>query len=1552
MSDHNSSKFSTRSFGDCMKPVDLSSLDNNEFYTVYGLYRGLKVINSNDPAGINIKKEYISIFNNHYSYINKNIKSFPSMIVFCKVSTFKKDDIIYDETRDSDNFNFNYSKNYNDFYDPIFKKNNKFDGDDEAHTFSKSIDDGMNIYIYQYYYIYVSEDIITRYVNTKEVDIQYNKERYISIKSAKDSFTKSMLIYFHKYLIDKKNTEQLPYIDIAKFFYKKCQNDLSKADVTQQEFINKIKWYYNILESGYYPGLRSNFESNKEIELDCLQKTHTKEQIEFKSSVKPDFTSNVMMKYIINNYYSYQHSNNCIINLDDIELNNSSSDKDNGSVITNLTRKVSKNIVHSFGSSDFKFSIADIIGFTISINTMNGLVPHYKKNKNRVLMKHYIITAPKENVDYDNENDKVYHLNHSQNYYHNFNSDHTYFVKKILMYRYNYLVNYLYTLKNYNNDSWFKFDYKLKKTKLNYPIDSQQPYSMDIEFKLYFHKSLSKYLQFNNETNQINLINTDIDKNILCFIKLVFGNYKPSFNISTQIYNKDIITNYYLNNDNYHSFYKPPLNNSYYDTKNSYHDTDYSNLKFKDTNIKAFNIAEKSVDFSKKLTQYFTDNNLDELINIPLFDYQKRNVVWMSELERKVDNNQLYINASYLQHLNLKHIINDGVQYNNTKNLLMTTLNKYNITINGEKCYYLNNNYETKHYRNCKYYIGCDKDKSNLLIHNNINIIKKCDNTNTNNPYQLQLSGGLLCDDVGLGKTLSTISHLVNSKSLDKTKLENDNSSYMLNNLIILPPRLLKQWAFEIEKYVGTKYFNIKIIASITDIKKMYKKPKVSKKTTHKSKTNTSTQEGNNTTSSVFEKADIYLMSINLLNNMNYFKYIYESFQQELEKYEENELKYDITTYFDVFQIKWNRIIIDEVHESVTSIFDKNCKVSLPINKRKLVKNVIYNLQSNYRWGLSATPFQREVFNNYGYITWLSKTIKNNMMNVNTVKRLYANKLDKFNSENELIYYIADYINYYLTSSDTQKFQSICISKTRKMDVVSDLNIPIVTEEIIPIKLGNIEMNIYNSAKSVVNSTYNFGNRNKLKRLFQLCTNICISEEDVNNLEIDINKPVSLEQLNQAMVKTFTKKLVAETKKLQTLNYKIDNFKDHNEVCKLLRDFTNELVDFKSQTYQEIYGWVRDESKHHYSNNNQRNNWSKFYQYFKNKLFENIITCKDNASNLFLIISDIMCQDVVNEYNIKDYFNDSRILVLVNIIINNIVKNSSTSGSNIKKDIETCNREIIRLNNQIKLFQNNDFMKEKTQEPCPICWCDFEDDTKAIITKCRHVLCIECFENLLGNKSCVPCPECREPIIKKSVITIKVGDINETPEENKKRLEKEEALKAKEYENIPDWEIKCISKYGTKMSVLIKYLKKIFSETDNEGNNVGHRAIVFSQYENMLNLIGKTLNEFEIKNVYAKGNVHVLNKNIDSFKRDKSIRVIMLSSENSNSGSNLTEASHIIMVDVLNMDKLETREVETQAIGRAVRLGQKKPVKIVRLVTQNTIESEYYTKNKYPLTNN
>ena len=136
-----------------------------------------------------------------------------------------------------------------------------------------------------------------------------------------------------------------------------------------------------------------------------------------------------------------------------------------------------------------------------------------------------------------------------------------------------------------------------------------------------------------------------------------------------------------------------------------------------------------------------------------------------------------------------------------------------------------------------------------------------------------------------------------------------------------------------------------------------------------------------------------------------------------------------------------------------------------------------------------------------------------------------------------------------------------------------------------------------------------------------------------------------------------------------------------------------------------------------------------------------------------------------------------------------------------------------------------------------------------------------------------------------------------------------------------DWKIKCTNKYGSKMTKLIEYLHNIIDE------NIQNRIIIFSQYDKMLKMISKTLDQFGINYVHCQGNNIVLNKNIQKFKKDTNIRVIMLSSETSNSGSNLTEANYIIFIDVLYNNIEYVKATEAQAIGRAVRLGQKLPVK-------------------------
>ena len=52
--------------------------------------------------------------------------------------------------------------------------------------------------------------------------------------------------------------------------------------------------------------------------------------------------------------------------------------------------------------------------------------------------------------------------------------------------------------------------------------------------------------------------------------------------------------------------------------------------------------------------------------------------------------------------------------------------------------------------------------------------------------------------------------------------------------------------------------------------------------------------------------------------------------------------------------------------------------------------------------------------------------------------------------------------------------------------------------------------------------------------------------------------------------------------------------------------------------------------------------------------------------------------------------------------------------------------------------------------------------------------------------------------------------------------------------------------------------------------------------------------------------------------------MIMLSLENAASGTNLVEATHIILIDPVAGTKEQAQAVEAQAIGRAHRMGQDK----------------------------
>ncbi|KAF5021554.1 hypothetical protein F66182_6411 [Fusarium sp. NRRL 66182] len=119
----------------------------------------------------------------------------------------------------------------------------------------------------------------------------------------------------------------------------------------------------------------------------------------------------------------------------------------------------------------------------------------------------------------------------------------------------------------------------------------------------------------------------------------------------------------------------------------------------------------------------------------------------------------------------------------------------------------------------------------------------------------------------------------------------------------------------------------------------------------------------------------------------------------------------------------------------------------------------------------------------------------------------------------------------------------------------------------------------------------------------------------------------------------------------------------------------------------------------------------------------------------------------------------------------------------------------------------------------------------------------------------------------------------------------------------------------------------------------GHKTLLFSQGKQMLNIIEKCIRECGISHLRMDGETPVDQRQpmIDSFNENPDIHVFLMTTRTGGLGTNLTGADRIII-----FDPDWNPSTDLQARERAWRLGQKKPVKIYRLMTEGTIEEKIY----------
>ena len=113
------------------------------------------------------------------------------------------------------------------------------------------------------------------------------------------------------------------------------------------------------------------------------------------------------------------------------------------------------------------------------------------------------------------------------------------------------------------------------------------------------------------------------------------------------------------------------------------------------------------------------------------------------------------------------------------------------------------------------------------------------------------------------------------------------------------------------------------------------------------------------------------------------------------------------------------------------------------------------------------------------------------------------------------------------------------------------------------------------------------------------------------------------------------------------------------------------------------------------------------------------------------------------------------------------------------------------------------------------------------------------------------------------------------------------------------------------------------------------KAIVFSQYVSFLDLLEHRLMAAGIRVVKLNGGMTASAREatLKLFKEDPGVSCILISLKAGGVALNLTVASHIYL-----MDPWWNPAAEYQAIDRAHRLGQHKPIRAVRFVVRNTVE--------------
>lgn len=276
-------------------------------------------------------------------------------------------------------------------------------------------------------------------------------------------------------------------------------------------------------------------------------------------------------------------------------------------------------------------------------------------------------------------------------------------------------------------------------------------------------------------------------------------------------------------------------------------------------------------------------------------------------------------------------------------------------------------------------------------------------------------------------------------------------------------------------------------------------------------------------------------------------------------------------------------------------------------------------------------------------------------------------------------------------------------------------------------------------------------------------------------------------------------------------------------------------------------------------------------------------------------------------------------------------------AQNLPQNVQRRISEELRKDGQ-DLTGDADYVdKSNVQLTCPMCFDVVDQSSIVILHPCGHMICDGCvdgfFDSDRNDDDTVPCVMCRQKVSENSLISYSIYNqvVNESL--NFDDLKAQYGLGSARKTTTGEKINKIIHDRGG-FTLSAKLQKTLDIIRDVVKNSSDEKIIVFSHFTGTFDLMSKALQDSKIKQLRYDGTMNIDMKNtvIRRFYQGDE-RVLLISLKAGNVGLTLTCASHVII-----MDPFWNPFVEDQAMDRAHRFGQQKPVTVYKMLVTDSVE--------------